>query len=202
MQLLYSPASPFARKARVTAIESGLATAIGLVEVHTTAVETDPQVARANPLGKIPTLIRDEGPALYDSRVICRYLAQKGSRNLYPESRLWEVLTLEATADGMMDAAVLVVYEARFRAEASRHQGWVDGQRARLARSLDALEGRWMSHLGGPLTAGQIGVGCALGYLDFRLPDLDWRQEHPELAAWLATFSERASMVETAPPRG
>ena len=117
-------------------------------------------------------------------------------------SRIWEILTLEALADGIMDAAVLITYEKRVRPEDQRHAGWLDGQRARVARGLDALEEEWMSHLHGPLNAGQVAVGCALGYLDFRHPDITWREGHTQLAAWFERFAERPSMVETSPPTG
>ncbi len=202
MQLLHSPASPFVRKVRVAAIELGLAPRITLVPVQTAPVKTAPEVAGANPLGKIPALIRDDGPAIYDSRVICRYLDRLARGRLYPEPRIWEVLTLEALADGIMDAAVLVTYEKRFRDEAQRHEGWIHGQIGRITRSLDALGEVWLSHLEGPLTAGQIGVGCALAYLDFRHGDLGWRDGREALAAWHGRFSERPSMIETRPPEG
>ncbi|MBM9593513.1 glutathione S-transferase [Roseitranquillus sediminis] len=202
MQLLHSPASPFVRKARVTAIEAGIADRIELVDVHTSAVATHQAVAAANPVGKIPALIREDGPTLYDSRVICRYLDWLAGSRLYPESRIWEVLTLESLADGMMDAAVLITYERRFRDEGKRHEGWMQGQRDRISRSLDALADRWMSHLGGPLTVGQIAVACALAYLDFRHEDLDWRAGHGALSDWYEKFASRESMIATRPPSG
>ena len=152
-----------------------------------------------HPLGKIPALERDDGPALYDSRVICRFLDDRAAANLYPAQRLWEVLTLEATADGIMDAAVLMVYESRVRPEENRFAPWVDGQWAKIGRALDALDQRWLSHLNGPLDMGQIAVGVALGYLDFRHADRGWRSGRPGLAAWAAVFAERPSMVATRP---
>ena len=200
MQLLHSAASPFARKVRATAIEAGLADRIELVEVATTPVATAEPVARANPVGKIPVLLRGEGPALYDSRVICRYLDAQAGARLYPESRIWEELTLEATADGLMDAAVAIVYDRRFREAAQQHEGMLSGQRDRITRALDALEARWMAHLSGRISAGQIAVGCARGYLDFRLDELSWREGRTQLAVWYARFAERPAMRETAPP--
>ena len=132
-----------------------------------------------NPLGKIPALERAGGPAIYDSRVITRYIAAQGAGNLYPEARIWEVLTLEATADGIMEAAVLMVYEGRVRPEDKQYPEWIEAQWLKVSRSLDALEERWMSHLAGPLDAAQIAVGCALPYLDFRHGDRDWRAGRP-----------------------
>lgn len=199
MKLISSPLSPFVRKVRVLLIESGLADQVEVLNVTTTPLDTDLQAAAANPLGKIPALIREDGPALYDSRVITRYLdAQSGGR-FYPESRLWEVLTLEATADGIMEAAVLMIYEERFRPEGLRHAPWVEGQWAKVARALNAVNARWMSHLAGPLDMSQIAIGCALGYLDFRHDARGWRADNPALADWYATFSTRESMVRTAP---
>ncbi|MGB1034111.1 MAG: glutathione S-transferase family protein, partial [Primorskyibacter sp.] len=137
--------------------------------------------------------------ALYDSRVICRYLDATAGGGLYPEARIWEVLTLEATADGIMDAAVSATYERRFRDGPMVSEDWIAAQLGKITGALAALEGRWMSHLHGPLDMGQIAVGCALGYLDFRHPGLAWRDAHPSLAAWYLDFSGRAAMQNTTP---
>ena len=199
MQLYTNPASPFCRKVHVVLIETGQAEDVD--ETPAAGHPTDPgsMPTGTNPLGKIPALARDDGPALHDSRVICRFLNDRANASLYPATRLWEVLTLEATGDGICDAAVLMVYEGRSRPEEMRHAPWVEGQWAKIERALDALEDRWLSLLEGPLNIGQIAVACALGYLDFRLPDREWRGSHPALANWFATFSERPSMQETRP---
>ena len=140
-----------------------------------------------NPLGKIPCLERPDGPALYDSRVICRYLDDLAGGRLYPgEPRLWETLTLEATADGIAEAMLAIVYEARLRPEEHRRAEIVEAQWAKVARALDAIEARWMAYLAGPFDAGQAALGCALGYLDLRGADRDWRAGRPGLAAWEA----------------
>jgi glutathione S-transferase len=199
MHLISSPLSPFVRKVRVALIETGLAGQVEEVRLATTPLDTDPQAAAANPLGKIPALIRDDGAALYDSRVITRYLDDLAGGGLYPQARLWEVLTLEATAEGIMDAAVLMTYEGRFRPEDLQYALWVEAQWAKIARALGAVEARWMSHLAGPFDMSHIAMGCALGYLDFRHDARGWRQDHPALAAWYATFAARDSMVATAP---
>ena len=115
MKLISASASPFARKVHVLLHETEQSGDVEVVPVATTPVSTDPNVAAANPMGKVPTLIRDDGPALYDSRVITRYLDNRARAGLYPESGLWDILTLEATADGIMDAAVLMTYEKRIR---------------------------------------------------------------------------------------
>jgi len=199
MQLIASPLSPFVRKVRVALLETGLADSVAMVNLTTTPFETDAKAAAANPLGKIPALVREDGATLYDSRVITRYLDALAGAGLYPETRLWEVLTLEATAEGIMEAALSMTYEGRFRLEDMQYAPWVEAQWAKITRALDALEARWMSHLSGRLDMGQIATGCALGYLDFRHDVRGWRQGHPALADWFAGFGQRDSMVETAP---
>lgn len=198
MQLIASPLSPFVRKVRVVLQETGIGDSVEIVNLTTTPLDTDPRAASANPLGKIPALVREDGATLYDSRVITRYLDSLAGAGLYPETRLWEVLTLEATAEGIMDAAVLITYEGRFRPQDIRYAPWVEAQWAKVARALDALEARWMSHLAGPLDIGQIATGCALGYIDFRHEARGWRQGRPALAAWFADFAQRESMTGTA----
>ncbi len=199
MQLIFAKPSPYARKVWVTLHETGQADEVEPVEVSTTPMATDPAVAAANPVGKIPALLRNDGPAIYDSRVICRYLDARAGTGLYPEARIWDTLTLEATADGILDAALSMVYERRIRPEEMVHEPWIEAQWAKAARSVAALNARWMSHLQGPLDAGQIAVGCALGYLDFRLGDRGWRTGNPALADWYEGFAARDSMVASAP---
>ena len=197
MDLFYSPASPFARKVRVLLHETDQLADVTLRDSQQTPFSPNP--ANQNPLGKIPCLSRPEGPALYDSRVICRYLDDRAGAGLYPQARLWDVLTIEATADGIMDAAVLMVYEGKFRPEDKQFPDFVDGQWSKITRALDALEGRWLSHLSGPLDMGQIAVGCALAYLDLRHGDRPWRDNRPGLAAFEARMAERPSFAETTP---
>lgn len=199
LKLYDNPASPFCRKVRVLLHEAGRADEVQLAFSvgHPLAPERMP--VEENPLGKIPCLVREEGPALYDSRVICRYLDERFGSRLYPADRIWEVLTLEATADGIMDAAVLMVYEARCRPGEMRYAPWVEAQWEKIARTLDALEGRWMDHLHRPLDIGQIALGCALGYLDFRHGGRNWREGRARLADWFAEFSRRPAMQATIP---
>jgi len=200
LTLYYNTASPFVRKARVVAMECGLHDDLALEQVagHPTDAGTLP--VQRNPLGKIPVLERPDGPALYDSRVICRYLDHLGGGRLYPEPpRLWETLTLEAMADGICDAAVLMVYETRSRPEGLQYPDWVEAQWAKISRALDALETLWIARLRGPLDVGAIALGCALGYLDFRHEGRGWRDGRPALAEWYAEFAQRESMVATKP---
>ena len=199
MKLFHTPASPFVRKVMVTLIETGQQEDVTLVSVAGSPTASEQMPLAQNPLGKIPTLIRESGPAIYDSRVICRFFDHRAGGRLYPDSHLWETLTLEATADGIMDAAVLIVYESRCRPEEKRSEDWVESQWDKIARALDALEGRWMSHLSGPLDMGQIAVGCALGYLDFRHGARDWRKGREALAAWYEGFAGRPAMQATEP---
>jgi glutathione S-transferase len=198
MELLGSPASPFVRKVRVLIAEAGIDD-VPFVEVSASPLGGDAALNAANPLGKIPALTRPGGPTLYDSRVISRFLDARAGGGFYPEARLWETLTLEATADGIMDAAVSMTYERRFRPEAMQFAPWIDGQWAKIARALDALERQWMSHLRGPCDMGQIAVACALCYLDFRHGDRNWRAGHEALADWHAGFAARPSMIGTDP---
>ena len=198
MQLLSSPASPFARKCRVALLELGL-DAIEVRDVQANPMGGEDALNAANPSGKIPALLREDAATLYDSRVVMRFLDDHAGGALYPAGRLWEVLALEANADAVMEAAVGIVYERRLRPEEKWHQPWLDAQWAKVARSLDAAEARAMPLLHGPLNAAQIGWGCALGYLDFRHSDRPWRQERPALAAWEADFAARPSMAATRP---
>jgi glutathione S-transferase len=200
MRLYHSPTSPFVRKVLVALHETSLLGRVELVPAGGNPLEPGSMPVALNPLGKIPTLERDDGGALYDSRVICRYLDDLAGSVLYPgKPRLWETLTLEATADGMMEAAVLMMYEIRTRPPERQHPDWVEAQWSKVDRALDAIEERWMSHLAAPLDAAQIGVGCALGYLDLRHAARDWRAGRPALAAWERRFAERPSMQATRP---
>ena len=197
MQLLISPASPFVRKVRVLLRETDLMNSVEEVVVSTTPMNSAPEVVAANPLGKIPALIRPDGPAIYDSRVITRFLDDHADAGLYPQSRIWEILTLEATADAIMDATVAMSYETRLRPEAQQSADWVEAQWAKAARAIEAVNNRWMSHMSGRLNIGQIAVACALSYIDLRHDARNWRNGNDALARWYAEFSQRDSMTAT-----
>ena len=200
MKLYHSPASPFVRKVVVLLHELEQADAVELATVTTTALASDPALMAANPLARLPALERPDGVTLYDSRVITAYLDGLYTGGMYPTGpRRWETLTLEATGDGIMDSAVSMVYEVRLRDPAQVSDAWIEAQWAKVLRGLDALNTRWMSHLSGPMGAGHISVGCALGYLDFRHEARDWRSGRPALAAWFEQFGTRASMQATKP---
>lgn len=199
MKLYHAAASPYARKARVTLREAGLADRVEEVPV---APWIDPAGYRdVTPLGKVPALQRDDGPNLFQSVVICEYLAaQNPDANLYPadgEAR-WTVLRQIAAADGILDASVAERVEGMFHEGDKVSQKFLDRQEVTVEKSLDLLEAD-ADALDGPITAGQIAVGCALAYRDFRFADKDWRGTHPKLAAWFEAFAKRPSMQDTPP---
>lgn len=199
MKLIAAKPSPFVRKVRVLILETGQSDDVEIVYIAPTPVSPVEQAMAANPTGKIPSLIREDGPAIYDSRVITQYLNARAGAGLYPEARLWETLTLEATADAMMDAGVLMVYEHRVRPEDKVFDDWIEAQWGKIERAVQAINERWMSHLQGPMDMSHIAVGCALAYLDFRQPDRDWRARAPDLNAWFAEFDARDAMQATRP---
>ena len=199
MILRYSPTSPYVRKVSVVISELGLSEQIERIATDPWIPETD--LAAQNPLGKVPTLITRSGQVLFDSHVICEYLdgLHCGPRLFpsEPKARI-QALQLEALGDGVLDAAVLAFIEAQRRPEAHRWAVWASRQRAAIDRSLAWLT-EHMDLLGGQLHVGHLTVGCALGYLDFRLADLNWPERYPGLADWYVEFSGRESMRETIP---
>ena len=200
MKLYHAPASPFVRKVMILLHEAKATDRVTLVPAAGTPLDPGTMPVDRNPLGKIPALERPDGPTLYDSRVITRDLDDLLHAHLYPAApHLWDTLVIEATGDGIAEAAVLMRYEMHVRPEATRSPAWVDAQWGKIARALAALEERWMSHLSGPLDMGQIAVASALGYLDFRHADRLWRSDHPALAAWYAGISTRPALQATAP---
>lgn len=202
MRLYHSPASPYVRKVMVVALEKGVADRIELLPSAVSPVARDATVVASNPVGKVPTLLLDSGAALYDSRVICAYLdALVPDPALLPAAmeECFAAMTLEALADAVLDAALLARYETVLRPEALRWDDWVRGQMEKIDSGLAALETVWLDRLAGPLTLGTIAAACALGYLDFRFADKDWRAAHPRLADWFETVSARPSLQATRP---
>lgn len=200
MQLIYAAASPFARKVRVLAAETGLLDRIELLDTAVLPTTLNERVNALNPLGKIPVLLTDDDEALYDSRVICEYLdsLHQGQKLLPSDTARWQVLRLAALADGLMDAALLARYERGVRPAELQWAAWLEGQLSKVQRALVELE-RHVGRLQGPLDLAQIGVACALGYLDFRFADLDWRAAHPGLADFQRAFAQRTSMQASTP---
>jgi glutathione S-transferase len=201
MRLHFSATSPYVRKVRVLLAETGQSDDVTLVPAGGTPLDFSAMPVAQNPLGKIPALERNDGPTLYDSRVICQYLAHRAGGGLYPAAPdLWDILTLEATAEGIMDAAVAMVYETRLRSPEQVSPALIDGYWGKIARAVAAIDARWMGHLARPMTMGHIGVGVALSYLDLRHDSRNWRADAPALDDWQAAFSARPSMQATEPP--
>lgn len=198
MELRYSGTSPFVRKVRIFAIETGLADRIELVATNPWAPDTD--LPSDNPIGKVPTLIADDGSRFYDSPVICEYLdSLHGGARRFPTSlpARWTALRRQALADGMLDAAVTRRLETTMRPEPLRWSVWIDRQKAAVVRGLDALE-QDAPALSGLATIGEIAIAAALGYLDFRFPDDRWREGRPQLTAWYEPLLTGPSLAETA----
>lgn len=184
-----SPASPFGRKVKIAADVLGLTDRI-TVEMADTNDAGD-SLRKQNPLGKIPALVLENGDVIYDSAVILEYLDHlAGGGKIIPAGgKRFAVLTLGALADGLMDAALLQVYEKRFRAEDKRSEEWVSYQADKVSRALAVLENEPPAAVAAGIVpnVGQIAVACALGYLDLRFEG-KWRATHPRLVAWLAAF--------------
>ncbi|MCS0493807.1 glutathione S-transferase family protein [Ancylobacter sp. MQZ15Z-1] len=196
MKLRSSPASPFGRKAKIGAALCGIALEIEPADT------TDPKdsVRAQNPLGKIPVLLRDDAAPLFDSRVILDYLdAEAGGGCIVPaggEPR-FAALTAQALADGLMDAALLQVYEVRFRPEQIRSPDWLATQAGKVERALAAFEAAppAAGNVSAPAHVGEIALACALGYLDLRFEGA-WRAGHPALVSWLNSFAARVPAFE------
>jgi len=201
MKLFYAAASPFVRKVMVALRETNLLDQVELVSVTVNPITPDDVVPAHNPLGKIPCLELADGTNLYDSRVITQYLSTLApATELYPDDdSIWDALTLEATADGIMDAAVTMTYERRLRPESMVFEAFLDGQWAKIDRALTAIESRWMAQLNQQKNLPVLAVAVALGYVDFRHDDRNWRDAHPTLAAWEAEIRERPSLTATTP---
>jgi len=202
MTLFHSPLSPFVRKVMVVLHETGQLNRVALQSVNVSPVSPDASLNEGNPAGKLPALRLDDGTVLHDSRVIVDYLDQQHVGNpLIPRegSARWRRLTLASLADAIMDAAVLTRYETFLRPEEKRWDEWVEAQSEKIRRGLADLEENHLAELASAFDVAAIGVGCALGYIDLRMPDFGWRERQPKLAAWYEEVSQRASMKATAP---
>ena len=202
MQLLYAPTSPFVRKVMICAHLCGLADQVELLDSAAHPVRRDERIARHNPLAQVPTMILPEGAALYDSRVICEYLAAlAGNNHLFPETdtRRWTALTQQALGDGILDAALLARYERTARPLQSQSDSWRAAQLVKVQAGLQDIEARSGALVIERPTIGEVTLGCALGYLDFRFPEIDWRAGHPGAARWFEAFSGLPAMQATIP---
>ena len=198
MKLLGSHASPYARKVRACAIERGLELTFEVAN----PLADDSDVPAFNPLGKVPVLVLDDGRSLYDSRVIVDYLdGLGGAPPLIPSAERVEVRRLEALADGVLDAGVLIRLES-LRPEGERSTAWVARQSDKVRRGVAALaaglgEREWFVE--GRLTLADIACGACLGWLSFRLPQFDWQAGHPSLVRLMQRLAARPSFATTAP---
>jgi glutathione S-transferase len=200
LTLRHSPASPFVRKVRIAASILGLEREITLENADT--LSASDTVRQQNPLGKIPALIIEDGTTLFDSRVILDYLDHRaGGGRIVPKdgTARFAAQRLQALADGIMDASILLIYENRFRPAEKHEAKWTDHQAGKVARGLAALEAAPPA-LGNPPNVGDIAVACALGYRDFRFNGT-WRNDHPRLVAWLDSFAAKVpAFAATKPP--
>lgn len=194
MRLFSSPTSPFARKARAVAIEAGVA----LDLVDASWLDPDDPLHKANPLGRIPALVRDDGLTIVDSPVICEYLDSLGTAGLFPkdgEAR-WRALTLQAYGDGILDSAVPWRLE-QMRPQGERSEQWMVRRHGQIAATLSHLQTRvqeleeW--------TIGPLTIACAWDYLSFRFAELEWEKKFPLLAHWQSRQAQRASLKQTQP---
>ncbi len=202
MKLIGSLTSPYVRKVRVVMAEKKLDYQLVLEDVW-----GGDAMLKSNPLGKVPCLVLEGGEAVFDSRVITEYVETLSpvGKLIPPSGReRVEVRTWEALADGVCDAALLARMEATWGPrEGARCTAWIDRQRSRIASALKAMsqglgDKPWCC--GNHLTLADIAAGCALMYLDFRFPDIDWRGSYPNLARLAEKLAARPSFIDTAPP--
>jgi len=203
MKLIGSTSSPYVRKVRIVMAEKKLDYAFVSEDVWA----ADNAISQSNPLGKVPCLVMEGGEALFDSRVIVEYLD-----TLSPVGKLIpvvgreraEVKTWEALGDGVVDAAILARLETHWpgRDKTQRSQPWIDRQLSKVHASLKAMSqglGEKPFCAGIYLSLADIAVGCALGYLDFRFPEIDWRGDYPNLAKLHDKLMQRQSFIDTRP---
>lgn len=202
MKIIYHPASPYSRKVRIMAYEVGLWDSIDFENPgHLSPTEPHSRVIEFNPLGKIPTLVLDDGQCIVDSRVICEYLdSLHENPKMFPqnEDERYHVLALQALADGVLDAAVITRYELAFRPENLQWPDWITAQKLRIFRLLDHFNDQ-CNDFKDKLDIGTITIACCLGYLDFRYHEDNWRAGRVGLANWFDIFSSRESMKRTVP---
>ena len=201
MILLSHPFSPYGRKVKIAMAMKGLEDRIEVETVDTSRAET-PDIDRANPLGKIPALVVEEDTAIFDSHVICEYLDSLAPAPvLFPRGGVERIrtLTLGALSDGILDAALLLVYEKRFRPEEKWHGPWQARQQGKIDRAIEYLERKPPVWKDSP-DYGHVTLASALGYLDFR-HEGKWRAAHPGLVAWLDEFDRAVPAFEATRPQ-
>jgi glutathione S-transferase len=204
MKLIGSLTSPYVRKVRIVMAEKKLDYQFELEDVW-----ANDAILKSNPLGKVPCLVMEGGEAVFDSRVIVEYLDTRSPvSRLIPEAsrERTEVRTWESLADGLIDAAILARLEKTWngRADGERSQAWIDRQLVKVHASLVAIstgmaDKPWCTGI--HMSLADIAVGCALGYLEFRFPEIAWRTDHPNLARLADKLNARASFTDTRPPK-
>ena len=199
MKLVYSPPSPFVRKVTTLIHHADLNDRIELINVKTTALSVAEEARAANPLGKIPVMILENGRAIFDSRVITRYLDEIAGSNLYPQEKIYDILTLEALADGIMESAVSITYEIKLRPDNEKSPSWMEAQWSKVLHAVKALDNGEFKAMDGEINMGQIALACALGYLDFRHDARDWRSGHSNLASWNDKLMKLPALIKTIP---
>lgn len=204
MKLFYSPTSPYSRKVRMVISEKGLDGQVETVRVDPFSM--DKTLLFANPLGKVPTLVLDDGTAMFDSPLLCRYLdSLSGVPRLIPRdsSEKWQVLYWEALADGMTDATYNIVMERR-RSATQQSAEWLGRWAADIERALQQMEAR-IGEIGTDVTLAHLAAGAAIGYLELRMPETLYEAACPQPAAyprllqWYESFRLRPSMQATVP---
>ena len=201
MKLRTSNTTPYGRKVSAVIIERGLSDRVAIVPTDPWAADTD--LPNDNPVGKVPTLILDDGTAMSESSLLCEYLdaIAEGGPRLFPQNgdARWHALRLHALCNGLIDASVSCVIDRRRPAD-QQSQAWQDRQRASIARACDALEQSVDALEAEPMTIAHLAAACALGYLDLRFAEDGWRDGRPRLATWYEGFKTRSAIAETAPP--
>jgi glutathione S-transferase len=202
MKLTFSPASPFARKVRIAAIELGLIEKIEFVPTIVAPATPNDEYSKINPLKKLPALILDDGDVILDSYVITEYLDElAGGGKLIPATGAtrWRVKSEHSLLQGMLDSMLLCRYEGAVRPQGLQWQAWSDDHWNRAWNGMARFEKR-LDVLSRPLDVVQIGLVCVLGYADFRFPDCGWRAAYPRLDAFHQKMLERPSVKISVPP--
>lgn len=200
LRLYHATTSPYVRKVMAVATQLGLASQIELLASDAHPIERDSRIATFNPIGKIPAAQTRDGQLLFDSRVICEYLDDYAQGGLFPVGAArWEALAHQALGDGLLDAALLARYERLARPKELQFDVWYQAQMGKVQSALTSIEQQAPTLVNTPCDIGAITLGCALGYLDFRFPDLVWRSQCPQAARWFTDFDAQPAMSATRP---
>lgn len=197
MKLYTSPTSPYGRKAHILILELELQDEIEIA--NKVPMENPEDLQASNPIGKVPCLVFDDGQSLYDSPVICEYIDAQNRQKFVPAKgdARWDCLRRQGLGDGILDACFSRTME-RLRPQDQRSELWLGRWRDAISRGVDVLSSD-LSNTGDRFDLGDVTAACALGYLDLRHGDLEWRNGRDELATWFETVSKRASVAATKP---